>query len=108
MKNFLNSPIMIFAFELVHKLSATTVFLLAGEDDLRDVRSAVADLAGRWKDLGISLGMRAGYLDAILANNPHSSNDCLREVLTLWLKQGYNVCITLVYTPCFLYSKFGN
>ena len=65
--------------------------LLADEDDLRDVISAVASLAGRWKDLGISLGMRAGDLDTILSNNPHHSSDRLREVLTLWLRQNYNV-----------------
>ena len=83
----------LFAFELVHY---HCVFLLADEDDLRDMISAVTSLAGRWKDLGISLGVRASDLDTILANNPHSSNNCLREVLSLWLRQGYNVCTTLM------------
>jgi len=83
----------LFAFELVHY---HCVFLLADEDDLRDMISAVTSLAGRWKDLGISLGVRASGLDTILANNPHSSNNCLREVLSLWLRQGYNVCTTLI------------
>ena len=64
----------------------------ADEDDLRDVRSAVADLAGRWKDLGISLGVRAGDLYAIPL---HSPNECLREMLCLWLRQSYNVSGTL-------------
>ena len=59
--------------------------------------SAVADLAGRLKNLGISLGVRASDLDTILSDNPHSSSDCLREVLTLWLRQRYNVCTTLIY-----------
>ena len=62
--------------------------LLAGEDDLLDVISAVADLAGRWKGLGISLGICLSDLDAILFPSP---NDCLREILALWLKQNYNV-----------------
>ena len=70
------------------------MLLLAVEDDLRDVRSAVADLAGRWKDLGVSLGVRPSDLDTILSNNPHSSSDCLREMLTLWLRQSYNVRTT--------------
>ena len=83
----------LFAFELVHYYC---VFLLADEDDLRDMISAVTSLAGRWKDLGISLGVRASDLDTILANNPHSSNNCLREVLSLWLRQDYNVCTTLM------------
>ena len=58
------------------------------EDDLRDVKSAVADLAGRWKDLGISLGIRSSKLNTI-ASPPAS--DGLREMLALWLKQSYNV-----------------
>ena len=73
------------------------MFLLADEDDLRDVISAVMSIAGRWKDLGISLGVRAGDLDTILSNNPHSCSDRLRDVLTLWLRQSYNVRITLIY-----------
>ena len=73
------------------------VFLFADENDLRDMISAVTSLAGRWKDLGISLGVRAGDLDTILSNNPNSSSDRLREVLTLWLRQSYNVRITLIY-----------
>ena len=68
--------------------------MLADEDDLRDVRLAVADLAARWKDLGISLGIRLSDLDAILSANPHSPSDCLRETLALWLKQNYNVRTT--------------
>ena len=67
------------------------VLLLADEDDLNDVRSAVADLAGRWRDLGDSLGIRSGDLDAILSSSAHSPNDCLRTVLTLWLRQNYKV-----------------
>jgi len=74
--------------------------MLAGEDDLQDVISAVIDLTGRWKDLGISLGVRSSDLDTILSNNPHSSSNCLREMLLQWLKQSYNVRITVIYfTP---------
>ena len=60
-------------------------FLLVDEDDLRDVISAVADLAGRWKDLGISLGIRSSKLDTI------NYADGLREMLAMWLRQNYNV-----------------
>ena len=62
--------------------------MLADEDDLRDVKSAVADLAGKWMDLGISLGIRSSKLDPINFLTP---SDCLREMLALWLRQGYNV-----------------
>jgi len=67
------------------------VLLLADEDDFLDVKSAVADLAGRWRDLGDSLRIRCGDLDAILSSSAHSPGDCLREVLTLWLRQNYKV-----------------
>ena len=75
--------------------------MLADEDDLRDVKSAVADLAGRWKDLGISLGIRSSKLDGI---NSFSASDCLREMLALWLRQGYNVrtALSFVFTKYFM------
>ena len=65
--------------------------VLSDEDNLRDVRFAVADLAARWKNLGISLGIFLSELDAILSPHPHSPSDCLRETLAIWLKQNYNV-----------------
>ena len=68
---------------------------LTGEDYLWDVRSAVADLAGRWKDLGVSLGVHFSDLDAIPSSSP---SGCLREMLAIWLKQSYNVRSTLAYT----------
>ena len=68
---------------------------LTGEDDLQDVRSAVADLAGRWKDLGLSLGINVNDLDAIPFSSP---SECLREMLAMWLRQSYNVRTTLACT----------
>ena len=70
---------------------------LADQDDLQDVRSAVADLAGKWKDLGISLGIRLCDLDAIISGGTNSPSERLREMLILWLKQSYNVCTTLIF-----------
>ena len=98
------------------------MFLLADEDDFHDVISAVTNLAGRWQHLGSSLRLRPGDLDAILSASAHSPSDSLRKVLTLWLRQNYNVRITLIYVPpstttytrtythisLFLYSEFGN
>ena len=80
---------------VVSSVCCDRVFLLAGEDDLRDVRSAVADLTGRWEDLGISLGVRPGDLYTILSASAHSPSSCLREMLVLWLRQSYNVCTLL-------------
>ena len=73
------------------------MLLLTGEDDLREVRSAVAGLGERWKDLGISLGIHFSDLDAIHSSSP---SGCLREMLAVWLKQSYKVRSTLV--PCLL------
>ena len=79
------------------------MFLLADEDDFHDVISAVTNLAGRWQHLGSSLRLRPGDLDAILSASAHSPSDSLRKVLTLWLRQNYTVCITLIYvSPPFL------
>ena len=55
------------------------------------MRSAVTSLAGRWKDIGISLGVHISDLDGIASANPHSPSDCLREMLTKWLGKDYNV-----------------
>ena len=88
----------------------TECFLLVDEDDLRDVKSALASLAGVWKDLGISLGIRFSDLDAIPFSSP---SDCLREMLALWLKQSYNVRTTVVLCYDFTFfitivTKFGD
>ena len=72
------------------------LYFHADEDDLRDVRLGVADLAARWKDLGISLGIFLSELNAILSIHPHSPSDCLRETLAIWLKQNYKVRTTLI------------
>ena len=68
---------------------------LTGEGDYLDVRSAVADLAGRWKDFGLSLGIGLSDLDAIDLR-AKAPSECLREILALWLRQSYNVRTTLV------------
>jgi len=78
------------------------VLLLADLTDLREVRSAVVDLAGRWQDLGVSLGIQMGDLDAILSDNVHPS-DCMRRMLILWLRQHYNV---RVWTSLIPYCSF--
>ena len=84
--------------------------LFVGEDELRDVKSAVTNLAGGWKNLGISLGIRFSDLDAIPFSSP---SDCLREMLALWLKQCYNVRTTVVLYHDFTFlfiivTKFGD
>ena len=75
---------------------------LVDEDDLRDVRSSVADLAGRWKDFGIALGIRLSKLDEL---NSHSPSESLREMLALWLRQNYNVK-TIITISYFFFSSY--
>ena len=78
-------------------LSAT--ILLAVEDDLGAVKTVVADIAAKWKDLGLSLGIRNCDLDAIQSSSNPAASDCLREMLALWLKQNYSVSTPLI-APC--------
>ena len=78
------------------------MLLLADEGDLRDVLLAVTDLAARWGNLGIFLEVLSSHLDTILSNNPHSSSDCLKEMLKLWLKQNYNVKTSFIHTASLL------
>jgi len=86
----LGTPVI--AVRLIYQqLYCVCVSLLADEDDLHDVKSAVTDLAGRWRDLGDSLRICSGDLDAILSSSAHSPSDGLRKVLTLWLRQNYKV-----------------
>ena len=79
-------------FTSVHSLYSK----LADEDDLHGVISAVVGLAGRWQELGIALKLRQGDLDTI-STSAQSPDGYLRKLLTLWLKQSYNVCITIIH-----------
>ena len=66
----------------------------------------MADLAGKWKDLGICLGIRLSNLDNIHFPSP---SDCLREMLAMWLRRSYDVRTTLVFClPCHIYTKCTN
>ena len=53
--------------------------------------SAVTKLTGRWKLLGTSLGVYPSDLESIQSANPHSLDDCLREMLLHWLRLIYDV-----------------
>ena len=52
--------------------------------------SAVASLAAKWEDLGVSLGLYPSDLDTIQSDYD-SLNKRLKEVLKLWLRVSYNV-----------------
>ena len=77
------------------------MLLLAGVSFLQDVKLAVADLAKKWQMLGITLGIRAADLDFIQSAKPPSFDRYLRDMLSLWLRQQYDVRTKVVHVPCF-------
>ena len=86
---------------------------IVGEDDLHAVNSAVADLAARWRDLGVSLGLRSCSLEAF-ENSGSYSHYYLTEMLKLWLRQSYNVCnisdphVSAMHCVCYSCIQFGD
>ena len=63
-------------------------FTATGEDDLRDTIRELTDVAAKWRNIGVQLGIRDSQLEAIQGD---SSLDCLRQVLASWLRKNYNV-----------------
>ena len=57
------------------------------EYDLLDVKEEVIDLASRWKDLGLALGVKYSTISSKNHDNPE---DCLRDTLQAWLQQQYD------------------
>ena len=60
-----------------------------GIDDLQDVRSALETVIERWKPIGLTLRLTPDQLD-VIERDKVKCDDCLTEVLTLWLKRNYN------------------
>ena len=58
-------------------------------DDLFDVISELQPVTGRWKNIGLALRLDPNQLKKIEIENTNL-DDCLTEVLTLWLKGNYN------------------
>ncbi len=56
--------------------------------DLRTVRNAVYDAASKWYDLGLELGISPNWLDTIKKTYNDNPQDCLRQMLKLWLSNG--------------------
>lgn len=66
-----------------------TAFPVLGIDDLARLRGELEDVAGRWKDIGLNLGIRNHNLEAI-ETEVSVSMDRLTKMLTMWLKWNYN------------------
>ena len=66
----------------------TSISTATDEDDLPDTIRELADVAAKWRNIGIQLGVRDSQLEAIQGNSPV---DCLRPMLSTWLQKNYNV-----------------
>ena len=83
------------------------MLLLSGVEDLHDVILSLRDVADRWLDLGICLRIDLLDLEVIRAENRHSTRDHLRDMLLIWLRQGYGVRVwtsLIPRLPQFLFS----
>jgi len=65
-------------------------YIYIAEDDVHSVYREVLDLAGRWRDMCIALGLHR-LKDEIAAMYPGSPRECLQEVIVRWLRKVHNV-----------------
>ena len=61
-----------------------------GERDLSDTIRELTYVAAKWRNIGILLGILDSQLDAIQMQGD-SPPDCLRRMLTTWLRRNYDV-----------------
>ena len=55
--------------------------------ELSDALRILMPIASNWKTIGTFLKVQGSLLDNIKADNQNQSVDCLREMLSHWLKQ---------------------
>ncbi len=56
-------------------------------DNLRKVINLLLDVASKWYELGLQLGVKESYLKSIEHDYGHrGAQTCLREMLSVWLK----------------------
>ena len=58
------------------------------KDDLSNIIRELTDVTAKWRNIGIILGIPDSRLGAIKGD---SQPDCLREMLSTWLRKNYNV-----------------
>ena len=54
---------------------------------LRDLLKELYKVAAKWHNLGIMLEIDDGELSKVKSDNAGNSDDCLREMLKIWLKK---------------------
>ena len=61
---------------------------LDSELELADLMNEVAaKIPGKWRDLGLQLGLDMGALDGIAVISPGDNNHCFTNVFTRWKNQ---------------------
>ena len=63
--------------------------LLTAITDLFDAISKLTPVAGKWKNIGLALGLDYHQLCRI-ETSQSDTNDCLTEMLSLWLHRTYD------------------
>ena len=53
---------------------------------LKDLLRELYSKASKWMNIGVLLDIDTGRLDAIKTAENHAPDDCLREMLMIWLK----------------------
>ena len=66
------------------------MLLLTAITDIFDVKTKLTPVVGNWKKIGLALGLDFNKLSDIKANY-REIDDCLLEMLSLWLNRSYNV-----------------
>ena len=50
------------------------------------MNEVAAEIPGKWRDIGLQLGLDQGRLDGIATISPGDNNHCYSNVFTLWKK----------------------
>ena len=67
---------------------------------LSEAYESLVSISHKWQDIGLQLKLEEGILKAIESDHPKNSRDCLREMLSTWLKVDprptwYTLCAAL-------------
>ena len=89
--NFVSKTARIVCFRIVAYLLEYGYYFHfpTGPEDLFYVKSELETVIDRWKYIGLALGLTLDQVKRIEREN-RDLEDCLTEVLTLWLKRNYN------------------
>ena len=64
--------------------------LFTAEDDVHDVYEEVFTMAGHWRKIARGLRLSSATISLIVSKSNNDSEDCLFNILEIWLKRTYN------------------